>query len=224
MDENINNYSNYATSNNDLLNNNNLYSYGLFNSSAAPSVSEKIVNNSSGLSDNNNTNNPTQAIVDQSISPKYNGDGMQISDSGVSSATGYYSSLTPDQNISNANWSGQNDNYGMGSMSGQFSVPGFTNGTPSSLDNLQNAQANNLNALASDRNIQMWGGGIGGAAQLGLGILKYMDESKNNSMNRKVMQQQINTNNQLMADRTQRNADISKAFGSNGVMSKATGV
>jgi hypothetical protein len=70
----------------------------------------------------------------------------------------------------------------------------------------------------------MWGGLGMGTAQLGLGIMNYLDSSKTNSMNRKVMQQQINTNNQLMADRTQRNADISKAFGSNGVMSKATGV
>jgi hypothetical protein len=130
-------------------------------------------------------------------------------------------------------WQSQNGNYGAGGANGFATTDGMDPmagigssglGTSSSLDNLQNAQARNLDALSSDRNLQMWGGGIGGGLQLGLGVLKYMDDSKNNEMNRKVMQQQINTNNQLMADRTQRNADISRAFGSNGVMSKATGV
>jgi hypothetical protein len=130
-------------------------------------------------------------------------------------------------------WQSQNGNYGSGGTNGFGTTEGMDPmagiglaglGASSSIDNYNNAQANNLNALASDRNIQMWGGLGVGTAQLGLGIMNYLDSSKTNSMNRKVMQQQINTNNQLMADRTQRNADISKAFGSNGVMSKATGV
>jgi hypothetical protein len=75
-----------------------------------------------------------------------------------------------------------------------------------------------------DRNIQMWGGFGMGGAQLGLGLMSYLDSSKTNAMNRNLIQQQIDTNNQLMADRGQRNADISRAFGPNGVMSKATGL
>jgi hypothetical protein len=149
--------------------------------------------------------------------PDYNYDANSASTGAVK----YDPSLTSDENTYRLTQSGYNIADGMNPMAG---VGSSGLGTPSSLDNYNNAQANNLNALASDRNIQMWGGLGMGTAQLGLGIMNYLDSSKNNAMNRKVMQQQINTNNQLMADRTQRNADITKAFGSNGVMSKATGV
>jgi hypothetical protein len=147
-----------------------------------------------------------------------------------------YNSSFPASNTGSTDafaWQSQNGNYGAGGINGLGTTDGMDPmagigsaglGTPSSLDNLQNAQARNIDALSSDRNLQMWGGGIGGGLQLGLGVLKYMDDSKNNAMNRKVMQQQIDTNNQLMADRRQRNADIARDFGPNGVMSKATGV
>jgi hypothetical protein len=188
------------------------------------------INAGAGEASTNGSSAAVQAAADGTPAPtaQYNTDNLAYkpdynydANSASTSAVKYDPSLTSDENTYRLTQSGYNIADGINPMAG---VGSSGLGTPSSMDNYNNAQANNLNALASDRNIQMWGGLGMGTAQLGLGIMNYLDSSKTNSMNRKVMQQQINTNNQLMADRTQRNADISKAFGSNGVMSKATGV
>jgi hypothetical protein len=187
-------------------------------------------NAGAGEASNTGSSAAVQAAADGTQTPtaQYNTDNLaykQDYDYNANSAsTGpvtYNTNLTPEENNYRLTQSSYDVSDGMSPMAGMGSA-GL--GTPSSLDNYNNAQANNLNALASDRNIQMWGGLGMGTAQLGLGVMNYLDSSKNNAMNRKVMQQQIDTNNQLMADRKQRNADITSAFGSNGVMSKATGV
>jgi hypothetical protein len=202
----------------------------IVSNATGPGFSSDNTNGASNDASNTSSSEAVQAAADGTPTPtaQYNTDNLAYkqdydynANSASTGAAKYDPSLTPDENSYRLTQSGYDVTNGMSPMAGMGSA-GL--GTPSSLDNYNNAQANNLNALASDRNVQMWGGLGMGTAQLGLGIMNYLDSSKTNSMNRKVMQQQIDTNNQLMADRTQRNADISKAFGSNGVMSKATGV
>jgi hypothetical protein len=52
-----------------------------------------------------------------------------------------------------------------------------------------------------------------GAAQLGLGVLSYLDNKAMNKKNSELIDQQIANNQDIMKTRTERAADIKKYFG-----------
>lgn len=87
-------------------------------------------------------------------------------------------------------------------------------------DRLQKLQEQ---AQADRKTASEWGFGLG-SVQLGLDIYNTIGRNQLNQKNMQLIDQQIAQNKQVMSDRTQRNADIAKAFGSNGIMSKPTGL
>lgn len=170
-------------------------------------------NQSAVPSTNNMVSAPSPVI---SYLGSANGDGMRSNSTG--SQSGYNQNMTPEQNTQM-----------LSNMDKAITDP--TSFDPNSLPNGLNSNGldfgrlQDLQKQAQDnKELGMYGSGILGAAQLGLGIYDAIGKNNLNNKNMQLVDQQIAQNRQVMSDRTQRNADIAKAFGSGGVMSTATGL
>ena len=162
---------------------------------------------------NNNVASAPSPVIGYGI---YNGDGMRSSSNG--STSNYDNSMNPEQNTQL-----------LSNMDKAITDP--TSFDPNSLSSGLNSNGIDFGRLQDlqkqaqdDKELGMYGSGILGTAQLGLGIYDAIGKNALNNKNMQLVDQQIAQNKQVMSDRTQRNADIAKAFGSGGVMSTSTGL
>lgn len=107
------------------------------------------------------------------------------------------------------NYYGQLSGGGMGYNTDTTAfIPGGIQGVTTDLS-LGNNTGSWMDALGGYQGIQ----GMLGAGQLGLGFLGYLDNKKTAELQRNLLGQQIDTNQFLLNQAKNRQADIAKAFG-----------
>lgn len=113
----------------------------------------------------------------------------------------------------NYGWSGDTGAFKPGSITDASQGSTFYDGVGGLDLNSGGGSGNWLDSLGGYKGIQA----IGGLGQLGLGFMGYLDNKKTAEMQRKLMGQQVDTNQFLLDQAKGRQADIKAQFGGSGL-------